>query len=270
MSSLFSDPPFSRGNTLLNGELVELDANGSPIAGKEIVGSVKVFPDIQPGTGPASVRNSNRLAYCVAARYTGASTINTAPNYADKSKWYVLSPDLTEFNTLAATTDVTNGRIVGVLDEYLNQPVRPNDVVWLVVKGPATALKSSSVFVNVNAGVQVSSGLTVSKTAQGNIVAGPAGGNGFLTTTTTTAAQSSTGTGVTITANAAIAAGQYVSGTSITEGTTVSSVSGTTLTLSAASTANIANGATLTFWTLPAGTAATDTTVRVNVFCNEI
>ena len=33
MSSLFSDPPFSRGATLLNGEAIDLDVNGSPIAG---------------------------------------------------------------------------------------------------------------------------------------------------------------------------------------------------------------------------------------------
>ena len=93
MSSLFSDPPFPRGQTLLNNENIDLDPNGNPIAGVEIVGTVKVFPDLVPGTGPAAIRNSNRLVFCIAARYTpvdGITKLNIGGTGADKGKWYVL------------------------------------------------------------------------------------------------------------------------------------------------------------------------------------
>lgn len=157
MSSLFSDPPFPRGATLLQGEAIELDGAGSPIAGVEIVGSVKAFPDVTPGTGPASVRNSNRLVYCVAARYKG-STVTDATTVAGRIYAFDAA-SLTEFTSTATKTNVADGRLYGVLDEYLKGELRQNDIVWLVVKGPVAVAKET--------GAAFNSGLTavVSNTA---------------------------------------------------------------------------------------------------------
>jgi hypothetical protein len=154
MSSLFSDPPFPRGNTLLGGELIELDPSNAPIAGVEIVGQVKAFPDITPGTGPAAVRQSNRLVYCVAARYKGANNLTAA----DAGKVYVFDTTnpLAEFSAVGTTTFVnTDGRTFGILDEYLSVDVRPNDIVWLVVKGPTTVNKATGTAINAGAAVEV-------------------------------------------------------------------------------------------------------------------
>jgi hypothetical protein len=147
MSSIFSDPGWSRGRTLLQGELIELDGSGYPVAGGELVGAIKVFQDVNPTTG---VRNSNRLVYCVAARYTGSSTLDATANagrpYVFKTTSSVGNavPALTEFSAVATTTDVnTNGLLFGVLDEYLTGSVRTNDIVWLVVKGP-TQIKTTA------------------------------------------------------------------------------------------------------------------------------
>lgn len=79
MSSIFSDPFFRRGATLLGGETIEYSdppTNSKPIAGGEIVGQVKVFQDVEP-TGTQK-RLSNRLVYCVAARYKGSTVLDAS------------------------------------------------------------------------------------------------------------------------------------------------------------------------------------------------
>jgi len=151
MSAIFSDPPFRRGTTLLSGEAIESDANG-PVAGREIVGSVKAFQDVVP-TGKGA-RNSNRLVYCVAARYTGA-LVTDATTVAGSAYIFSTTSPLAEFSTLATATNVTDGIEVGVLDEYLAGPLRTNDVVWLVVKGP-TSVKQTAVQIQPGVAVQVS------------------------------------------------------------------------------------------------------------------
>lgn len=265
MSSLFSDPPFPRGQTLLNNENIELDPNGNPIAGVEIVGTVKVFPDLVPGTGPAAIRNSNRLVFCMAVRYNpvdGITKLNTGGTGADKGKWYVLDRrgPLTTFSTAAAATDITDGRVVGVLDEYLNIEVRPNDIVWLVVKGPATTQKGNTIVIPGGLGIEVSSGLSVTKTTTANMVA-----QSIDAVLLKTGTASSASTSLTVTDATGIVADMPVSGTGIATGVFVASVSGTTITLSAATTAAITAGQV--FFGGPLRTA---TTCRVNVFDNAI
>ncbi len=265
MSSLFSDPPFPRGQTLLNNENIDLDPNGNPIAGVEIVGTVKVFPDLVPGTGPAAIRNSNRLVFCIAARYTpvdGITKLNIGGTGADKGKWYVLDRrgPLTTFSTAAAATDITDGRVVGVLDEYLNIEVRPNDIVWLVVKGPATTQKGNTIVIPGGLGIEVSSGLSVTKATTANMVA-----QSIDAVLLKTGTASSASTSLTVTDATGIVADMPVSGTGIAAGVFVASVSGTTITLSAATTAAITAGQV--FFGGPLRTA---TTCRVNVFDNAI
>jgi hypothetical protein len=256
MSSIFSDPFFRRGSTLLSGDAIEVDPAGVPVAGTEIVGQVKVFQDVNPvGRGE---RYSNRLVYCIAARYTpldNQTKINVAG--ADKGKWYVLSRrnGLATFADLASATDITDGRTVGVLDEYLNEEVRPNDIVWLVVKGPASAAKGNTVVIPGGLGVEIASGLTVTKATQANMV-----GQSVDAAAPYTGTASNASTALTVTSGAGIAVGMPVSGTGIAAGTHVSAVSGTSVTLSANTTAAITAGTVFIGGPLRAAT-----TCRVNV-----
>jgi hypothetical protein len=265
MSSLFSDPPFARGTTLLNNEVIELDPSGNPIAGVEIVGAVKVFPDAVPGTGPAAIRNSNRLVYCMAARYTpvdGVTKLNVGGTGADKGKWFVLDRrgPLGTFSTLAAAADITDGRMVGVLDEYLNVEVRPNDIVWLVVKGPATTQKGNTIVVPGGLGIEVSSGLSVTKATTANMVA-----QAIDPVLLKTGTASSGSTSLTVTDASGIVAEMPVTGAGIASGCYVVSIAGSTVTLSAAATAAISAGQVFF-----GGSLRTATTCRVNVLDNAI
>lgn len=261
MSSLFSDPPFPRGSTLLNGEVIEFDVNGNPIAGSEIVGQVKAFQDVVPGTGPASIRNSSRLVYCVAARYVGASTINVAG--ADRGKVYVFNDmgPLTTFSATATTTDTANGKAIGVLDEYLNVEVRPNDIAWLVMKGPVTVNKDNAL-ITAHGKVQVaSSGGAIQTQSSTNPTIGVTIRPGISTT------GSSAGAGATITVGnaAGVAVGMTVSGTGVAANTTVTAVSGTTVTVTPNTTGAVSG--TVIFG---ASYNANETTARINLECDQI
>lgn len=162
MSQIFSDPPFRRGSTLLGGDFTET-GTGINLPGGEVVGSVKVFQDVDPSTGK---RYSNRLVYCVAVRYKG-SDVSDATTLAGKV--YLIdtahenAKPFATITNLATEANVAAGRHIGVLDEYLTGELKQNDVVWLVVKGPASALRTAAA---VNDGVRVQ----VSGTA-GSIVA---------------------------------------------------------------------------------------------------
>jgi hypothetical protein len=153
MSSIFSDPTFRRGTTLLSGEAIELDASGNPVAGGEIVGQVKVFQDVNPvGRGE---RYSNRLVYCVAARYKGAN-VTDASTVAGQAVLFDAAAPMTEFTNFLTTSTHAAGASIGVLDEYLTGVLRTNDIVWVVVKGP-TSIKRTAAAINAGAAVQASS-----------------------------------------------------------------------------------------------------------------
>lgn len=164
MSSLFSDPPFTRGTTLLAGADIEL-VNGAPVAGAEIVGSVKAFRDIHPYTGQLY---SNRLVYCVAARYTGAE-LDQAGVIAARGVGYVFATTapLTNFSAEVTQANVAAGLAFGVLDSYLTGTLRPNDIVWLVIDGPCEVAKASGAVIAVGAAVEVSATAGRFKTAVG-------------------------------------------------------------------------------------------------------
>lgn len=150
MSSIFSDPPFRRGTTLLDRELIELE-NGVPVAGAPTVGEVKVFQDSNPVTGQIF---SNRLVYCVAARWKG-SDVNDASTVAGTVYAFDPAAPLTDFSAAATTANITAGRGYGVLDEYITGPMRTNDIVWLVIKGPTTVNKTSAA-ITAGAAVEMS------------------------------------------------------------------------------------------------------------------
>jgi hypothetical protein len=260
MSSLFSDPPFARGATLLNGEAIELDFNGNPIAGVEIVGQVKAFQDVVPGTGPAAIRNSNRLVYCIAARYVGTSIINVQG--ADRGRVYVMNDmgPLATFSASANTADTTNGKMIGVLDEYLSIDVRPNDIVWLVVKGPVTANKDNAL-IAAHGKVQITSlGRIQAHTSTNPIV-----GVTIRPGVTTTGTSAGIGSTFTVGSAAGITVGMTVSGTGIAANTTVTGISGTTVTVSPNTTGAVSGDVIF-----GAGYNANETTVRINLECDQI
>jgi len=254
MSSIFSDPGWRRGTTLLAGELIEYsDApnNTIPTAGQELVGQMKIFQDVSPYTG---IRYSNHLVYCVAARYKGTTTLTSA----DAGKVFVFDKDgpLTNFSALAANTDVVDGRLIGVLDEYLTNAVRTNDIVWLVVSGPTSVAKGATVVIPASSGIEASSGLAVVKTANDNVIGSSIGGTVLIKTGTA----SSASTALTVTDGTGIVAQMPVSGTGIAAGTYVSAVSGTSVTLSANTSAAITAGSLVI-----GGPLRTDTLARVNM-----
>lgn len=152
MSAIFSDPQWRRGTTLLAGEQIELDGSSNPIAGTEIVGQVKAFQDVNPvGRGE---RYSNRLVYCVAARYKGA-TVADASTIAGEVYLFDTGKPLTEFTNKATATSATAGLAFGVLDEYLKGELRTNDIVWLVIEGP-TSIKRTAVALAAGVAIQIS------------------------------------------------------------------------------------------------------------------
>ena len=174
MSSFFSDPYFGRGQTLLAGELIELDGNNYPVAGQNIVGDVKVFNDVNPRT---TQMLSNQLVYCMAARYMGA-TVADATTLAGKTM--AILADGASFTTSAMLSDMTAGKRIGVLDEYLTGQLRQYDIVWLVVSGPTTMTTSLASIVAGSAVKMDAVGTIIAI----NILAGGTGySNGSLTIT---------------------------------------------------------------------------------------
>lgn len=114
--SLYDDPPFSLGETL---------GVSSTDDGKQWVGAVKVFPDVNPNTG---VVRSGRVKKCVAVRNT--SSVALLPKRVVALK----SGSFTEVDGYAA---VGNNEYVGVVDEHLpSGGVAVNDVFWITVDGP--------------------------------------------------------------------------------------------------------------------------------------
>jgi hypothetical protein len=158
MSSLYSDPPFSRGGTLLADAAIDLDVDGNPIAGREIVGQVKAFRDINPYSGQVY---SNRLVYCVAARFKpsngAAGNLDQAGVLTARGTVYAftLASPMAEFAAAATNANVAAGVATGVLDEYLTGTLRLNDIVWVVIKGP-TSIKQTAVAINTGLAVEVS------------------------------------------------------------------------------------------------------------------
>ena len=159
MSSIFSDPFWRRGSTLLTGEPIELDGSGNPVAGREVVGQVKAFQDVSP-TGHGT-RHSNKLVYCVAVRYLG-TTVADGSTVAGVR--YALSADQTTITSARTKANADAAVPSGVLDEYLTGELRQNDIVWLVVKGPCEVKTSGSS--DIDAGKNVVQGTVAGETVE--------------------------------------------------------------------------------------------------------
>lgn len=179
MSSLFSDPPFARGTTLLSGEVIEYSAGTTystqvPAAGVEVVGQIKAFMDSHPVT---KARLSNELVYCVAARFKPAASdtvLNPNNDGTARGKAVVLRMSsgatnllsTAEFtDTYATNANVTAGQRVGYIDEYLTSEIRANDIVWVTVRGPAMVAKTTNAAINSGTLVTVTGTAGLSVTA---------------------------------------------------------------------------------------------------------
>lgn len=133
--SLLVDPPFALGQTL---------GVTSANDGKNWVGVVKQFPDVNPVTG---VVRSNRVKTCVAVRNTSAAALLPKRVVSFDTG----TAGLSVFTDTKGYSAVTNEERVGVVDEYLPASgVAVNDVYWVTVEGPtevSVALSGSDVAV---------------------------------------------------------------------------------------------------------------------------
>lgn len=133
--SLFVDPPFSLGQTL---------GVSSADDGKGWVGTVKVFPDVNPTTGQI---RSNRVKTCIAVRNASGGAL--LPKRL--VRFAVGTAGTAVFSAVDGYAAVANNEAVGVVDEHLPASgVASNDVFWVTVKGPtevAHALSGTAVAV---------------------------------------------------------------------------------------------------------------------------
>lgn len=130
MSTLTADPGFARGQVL--GILWKAyDAESGD--GSHVLGVRKVFRDENPTTG---VLNSNRTVECICVKNTSGSAL--LPGQVAKFKDSAI---LTEVDGLAVAATT----LMGIVDEYLPSAGVPNgEVFWLVVRGPATVVKTAT------------------------------------------------------------------------------------------------------------------------------
>jgi len=133
--SLFVDPPFSLGQTL---------GVSSADDGKGWVGTVKVFPDVNPATGQI---RSNRVKTCISVRNASGGAL--LPKRL--VRFAVGTAGTAVFSAVDGYAAVANNEAVGVVDEHLPASgVASNDVFWVTVKGPtevAHALSGTAVAV---------------------------------------------------------------------------------------------------------------------------
>lgn len=133
--SLYVDPPFSLGQTL---------GVSSTDDGKQWVGVVKVFPDVNPTTG---VLRSGRLKKCIAVRNSSGAAL--LPKRV--VRFAVGTAGTAVFSAVDGYAAVGNNEFVGVVDEHLpSAGAASNDVLWVTVDGPtevAAALSGTAVAV---------------------------------------------------------------------------------------------------------------------------
>jgi hypothetical protein len=152
MSSLYSDPPFGRGQTFLAGATATKDASGNYIEGAGVVGDIKVFQDIDP---TSLTWNSNRLVHCLAVRVAQTSKVagEQATDIVAGTVVKLKSGAVPEIDSSgaasgkAAAADAAYlGYQYGVVDEYLKSAPNVGDIIWLVVKGPTTVVVGTGGF----------------------------------------------------------------------------------------------------------------------------
>jgi hypothetical protein len=121
--------------------------------------------------------------YCVAARYIGNDTTGAVLRRLVVD--FDATKPLTDIGVsgsagtaaAATKTDVSDGRTIGVVDEYLSDStaIRKNDIVWVVVKGPTAVVKEAASALVAGRGVYMSNtagAVTVTGASAGTIYVG--------------------------------------------------------------------------------------------------
>jgi hypothetical protein len=170
MSTLTADPGFRRG-TVLGVTWKLYDAE--PADGSNLVGGRKVFRDEHPTTG---VVLSNHTVDCIAVRNTSGAALLPGQSVE-------LDATLTQVTGLATDTSVAHA----VVDEYLPAAGAPNlEVLWVVVKGPSTLVKTAAASA---AGITAKAVVSTTSTA-GSVAAGTGNRAGFALATAASTATS--------------------------------------------------------------------------------
>lgn len=107
---LLIDPPFGRGELCVTQWPQWLRRTPSYLAGESVRQSVHVFPDNDPSITRGQPTYSNETVTCVAVK-----------NTSDQE--------------LAVGSEQTLDGYTGIVDEYLQKPVKPTEIFWLVIKG---------------------------------------------------------------------------------------------------------------------------------------
>lgn len=176
----YNTPPFKRGHTLFDKPYSDTSLTTSD--GTEIEGQIWDFPDINPHTG--AVR-SNRRVRCMAVRWTGSSP-------ALPGRLIVLDNKLTtnggaantagplgncrssQFARGGNTADVLPAKCYPV-DEYLpSSGVADNDIMWVVIEGPAMVKTPNTNFTDIAVGdaLVALTGATATASTDGNTATG--------------------------------------------------------------------------------------------------
>ena len=125
MSTLTADPKFGRG-TVLGIKWEYFDSVNQPQDlqigdGHSVKGTHSVFRDENPHTG---VLYSNATVEVVAVKNVSGADVNAGDVVN-------LDPD-----AVLGETGGADATLFGIVDEYLNAPVKDGEVFWAVVRGP--------------------------------------------------------------------------------------------------------------------------------------
>lgn len=174
------EPPFKRGHTLFDKPAA--DTSLATTDGDQIEGQIWEFPDVNPSTG--AVR-SQRTVKCMAVRWTGddpalpgrlivldnkLTTNGGAANTAGPLGGVRAS----QFARAGNTADVLPAKCYPV-DEYLpSAGVAKNDIMWVVIEGPAMVKTPNTNFTDIAVGdaLVALTGATATASTDGNTATG--------------------------------------------------------------------------------------------------
>lgn len=166
-------PPFSRGETIYNGNPIDVnDLGGGNLEGKEYV--FEVNPPIATGT-LNTYDPSGRPVVCRCVRNRSGVNLKGArlAAYAVGSA----NANLPIGTGVAGYTFSDTDQVAGVIDEFLPPAgVPPNDLFWLVIDGPTRVTTPASGTISIAAGAKLAPATGTSATnddaGRANVAAG--------------------------------------------------------------------------------------------------
>lgn len=180
----FNEPPFPRGSTLFNKPAADTSLTTSD--GAQIEGMIWEFPDLNYGsTSTVKQRRSNKRVRCMAVRWTGSSpalpgrliVLNnklTTNGGAANTAGTIGTARSGEFARVGNTADVLPAKCYPV-DEFLpSAGVARNDIMWVVIEGPAMCKTPNTNFTDIAVGdaIVALTGATATASTDGNTATG--------------------------------------------------------------------------------------------------